>query len=265
MKRRIYYFKILLNSFKTQYVYKVQVLSKIFFCILLYSIQLYIWKSVNVASETELYNIEYMSGYVLISSIISVFVAFDMNYIPIVEAKVRSGSIGEELIRPVNFLIYNFFEYLGKCLFKFIFNALPLCVFFSLFKVSVNIHLANIGFFCMAVMFAVSIFFLINMICGMLSFWFLSIGNLHIIIDSSITLFSGSIIPLWLIPEKFTFVYEILPFKYLYYYPISIILGLVNVQKIVRIFLYEIIWTAGLFVLAVFIYNKGIKKLQILG
>lgn len=265
MKRMKYYFKILINSFKTQYVYKAQVLSKILFCILSYLIQMYIWKSVNLASETALYNIEYMSGYVLISSIISVFIAFDMNYIPIVEAKVRSGDIGEELIIPVNFLIYNFFEYLGKCLFKFMFNVLPLCAFFFLFKVSAKVHLANTGYFCVAVMFAVSIFFLINMICGMLSFWFLSIGNLHIIIDSSISLFSGSIIPLWLIPEKLTSIYEILPFKYLFYYPISIILGLVNVQQIVRIFLYEIVWTACLFALAVFIYNRGIKKLQIMG
>ena len=114
-------------------------------------------------------------------------------------------------------------------------------------------------------MFAVSIFFFLNMICGMLSFWLFSIGNLHIIIDSSITLFSGSIIPLWLIPEKFAFVYEILPFQYLYYYPISIILGLVNVQQMVRVFLYEMIWTACLFALAVWMYNKGIKKLQIVG
>lgn len=265
MRRMNYYCKVMMNSFKTQYVYKAQVLSKILFCILSYLIQMYIWKSVNSASETALYNIEYMSGYVLISSMISVFVAFDMSYIPIVEAKVRSGDIGEELIIPVNFLVYNFFEYLGKCLFKCMFQVLPLCVIFFLFKVSAKVHLANTGYFLMAVMFAVSIFFLLNMICGMLSFWLFSIGNLHIIIDSSITLFSGSIIPLWLIPEKFAFVYEILPFQYLYYYPISIILGLVNVQQMVRVFLYEMIWTACLFALAVWMYNKGIKKLQIVG
>lgn len=265
MKKTIYYFKILVNSFKTQYVYKAQVLSKILFCILSYLIQMHIWKSVNLANEVALYNIEYMSGYVLISSIISVFVAFDMNYIPVVEAKVRSGSISEELVRPINFLTYNFFEYLGKCLFKFLFNVVPLCVFFSLLKVSVNLQWVNVVFFCIALLFAISIFYLLNMICGMLSFWFVSIGNLHIIIDSSITLFSGSIIPLWLIPEKFACMFEILPFKYLFYYPISIFLGLVNSQQIIQVFLYDIVWSVGLFVLAIFIYLKGIKRLQILG
>ena len=84
MRRMNYYCKVMMNSFKTQYVYKAQVLSKILFCILSYLIQMYIWKSVNSASETALYNIEYMSGYVLISSMISVFVAFDMSYIPII-------------------------------------------------------------------------------------------------------------------------------------------------------------------------------------
>lgn len=265
MKKAIYYFKILINSFKTQYIYKAQVLSKILFCILLYLIQMYIWKSVNLANDTELYNIEYMSGYVLISSIISVFIAFDMNYIPVIEAKVRSGSIGEELVRPVNFLSYNFFEYLGKCLFKLLFNVIPLCIFFALFGITAKIQLTNIGYFCVAILFAVSIFFLMNMICGMLSFWFLTIGNLHIIIDSSITLFAGSVIPLWLIPEKYYFIFEVLPFKYLFYYPISIFLGLIDGTQIVYIFLSEIIWAVCLFALAVFIYSRGIRKLQILG
>ena len=56
MEKVIYYYKIMLNSFKTQYIYKAQVISKILFCILLYQIQMYIWKSVNLANNIEIYN-----------------------------------------------------------------------------------------------------------------------------------------------------------------------------------------------------------------
>lgn len=265
MRKTIYYYKVMIKSFKTQYIYKSQVLSKILYCIISYLIQMYIWESVNLASNVNIYNSEYMSGYVLISSVISVFIAFDMNYIPVIESKVRSGSIGNELTKPASFLLYNFFEYLGKCIFKMLFNAVPLCVFFLICGVKTRIVLNNIFPFMISLLLALSIFFLLSVILGMLSFWFMAIGNLHIIIDSSITLFSGSIIPLWLIPEKVKFLFELLPFKYLFYYPISIMLDLIEGCRIFDIYIGQLLWIVALLMVAYITYSFGIKKLHILG
>lgn len=265
MSKAIYYYKVMFKSFKTEYIYKSQVFSKILYCVLLYLIQMYIWKSVNLASDNNIYNIEYMSGYVLISSVISVFIAFDMNYIPIIESKVRSGSIGEELAKPVGFLLYIFCEYLGKCLFKLLFNAIPLCFLLLTCGIKTRFFLKNIVSFIISLLFAIFIFFLLNAICGMLSFWLVAIGNLHIIIDSCITLFSGSMIPLWLIPDKLQFLFKLLPFKYLFFYPISIMLGLVEKNQIYEIYLGQLLWIAVLLIGACITYSFGIKKLQILG
>ncbi len=265
MNKVIYYFNVMIKSFKAQYVYKAQVVSKILYCILLYLIQMHIWQSVNESSGSTFYNIDYMSGYVLISSIIGVFIAFDMNYIPIIESKVRMGTISDELTKPISFLAFNFFEYLGKCLFKFLFNAIPLCLFFIIYNVKIAINYSFIGYFLLALTFSIFIFFLINVICGMLSFWFVSIGNLHIIIDSSITLFSGAIIPLWLVPTNMQFFFEVLPFKYLFYYPITIFLGLLDRNQIYDVYLRQLLWAVLLFIIARIIYYFGIKKVQIFG
>ncbi len=263
--RTLYYFLVAVKAFKAQTIYRSQVISKILYSILLYLIQMYIWKSVNMSSAAEYVNIEYMSGYILLSSLISVFIAFDMNYIPIIELKVKNGTISEDLTKPNGFLLFHFFEYFGRCAFKLCFNVVPIVLFFVVTRQSAMIDLAFLAYYVPAVVGAMLIFFLINAICGMLSFWFVSVGNLHIIIDSSITLFSGSIIPLWLIPDKFKFVYEILPFKYLFYYPISILLGRLYKTQIYSVYAYQIVWCLVLAIISAIVYKNGIKKLQILG
>lgn len=260
-----YYFQVVLKSYKAQATYRAQVFSKILYTVLLFLIQMYIWKSVNMANSVEIVNIDYMESYVLFSSLISVFIAFDMNYIPIIESKVKNGTISEELTRPVSFLLFNFLEYIGRCLFKFCFNAIPLMVIYFFIGSSNKIDFSLLGYYLIAIVGAVIIFFFINAICGMLSFWFVSIGGLHIIIDSSITLFSGAIIPLWLVPDYFRIFVEFLPFKYLFYYPISIMLGLQDKANIFMIYRSQALWGISLCLLSFIIYRKGIKRLQILG
>ena len=265
INKAAYYFLVLKKAFRAQAVYRSQVFSKILYSILLYLIQIHIWKSINASNDVEVTNIEYMSGYVLISSLIAVFIAFDMNYIPIIEAKVKNGNVSEDLTKPVGFLMFHFFEYLGRCLFKLIFNVVPLIVIFIISSDSTKIDLSYLMYYFLSIIGAMVMFFMINAICGILSFWFVTVGNLHIIIDSSITLFSGSIIPLWMVPDKLKFLFDILPFKYLFYYPISILLGLLNVSEIIKVYLYQFSWCVVLILIASIIYKLGIKRLQVFG
>lgn len=265
MNKILFYFKVIGKSFKSQYVYVTQIYSKILYSIISYSIQMYVWNSIDMLQINKKYDMVYMSSYVLLSSIIGTFIAFDTNYIPVVESKVKNGDIGTELSKPYSFLYYTFCEYLGKCWFKLIFNAVPLYIFARLLGMNFDFNRRSILFFSISVILAMLIFFLICINCGLLSFWFVSIGNMHIIIDSCITLFSGAIIPLWLIPEKFLFVYDMLPFKYLYYYPIAICINTINVGEAFHIYLFQLVWICILSFSACVIYSRGLKRLQVLG
>lgn len=137
-------------------------------------------------------------------------------------------------------------------------------IFAFLNQGEIKLTLLNVVSFVLSGMLSVILYFVLSMCIGMLSFWVLSIGNLHIFLDSTITLFSGSIIPLWLIPEKLLLIYEILPFKYLYYYPISLGCGTSD-KSLFFVILYQLGWCIALGLVSQVIYQRGCKKFQDFG
>lgn len=265
MNKYSFYLNVILKSFKIQYIYLSQVFSKILFCILSYLIQMYIWKSVTASSSNFALNFGYMNRYILVSSLIGVFIAFDMSYIPIIEEKVKRGEIAIELSKPYNYIVYLFCEYLGKCMFKFFFNAIPLFLLMTAIGNVFNFKFIDLLCFIPSLILAILMFFLLSVLFGFLSLLFVHVGNLHIIIDSSITLFSGSMIPLEMIPDRFKFIYELLPFQYFFYYPISIFLGRLSSSHILRVYLSQIVWILILILLTRFLYYYGQKRLQDFG
>lgn len=267
MKNKLLFgFFVVRNSFLSQYTYRWQVLSKIVYGILLYVTQLFIWKSVNASVPKPIYNWETMSVYVMLSSIIGVFVAFDTNYIPVIGERVRSGDIALDLLKPCAMFYLLFCQYLGKCLFKFLFQFISqFLVILIISRAAFSIPLVNVAFFSVSVFLSILLFFALSMVLGILSFWVVSVGNLHIFLDSSITLFAGSIIPIWMIPEQLRWFYEILPFQYLFYKPISICLNTIELSNVCLIYAIQVGWIVALLAIAAVLYQRGIKKLTLFG
>lgn len=255
------YFQIIRNSFKTECIYKIQIYTKVLYTVLLYLIQMYIWKAVDLKEASE----HGMQLYVMLSSCISIFVAYDTNYIPYFGEKITSGELGMYFCKPIDLRLNLFCEYIGTCVFRFLFNVLPMIAIFAFINHGeVRITFINIVSFALSCIFSIILYFVLSMCIGMLSFWTLSIGNMHILLDSTITLFSGSIIPLWLIPEKLLLIYEALPFKYLYYYPISLGCGTAD-KPISSVILSQFGWCIVLSFISQVIYQRGCKKFQDFG
>lgn len=261
-----YYWKVVEKTYKTQCVYRIQVISKIIYSVLLYSIQMYIWRSVGANAAGMSDEFGGMQTYIVISSIIGVFISFDSNVIPVIGERIRTGKIGLELTKPHNFCIYIFSEYLGKSIFKLLYSAVPLMILFAVInRGRLALRAEYMLPFAVSLILAMLLFFGLCICMGMLSFWLVTIGNLHIILDSMITLFSGSVIPLWLIPTRLVVVYNCLPFKYLFYDPISICMGNTSFSEIVDIYVGQTIWIFIFFMLAFVIYRKGYRHIQHFG
>lgn len=261
------YLKISKNSFDCQTTYRVNTYSKILYSVLIFSIQAYIWKAISVLSDNvSESSINNLILYSFVSCCISVFISFETNYTPRIGVKILSGDIATDFIKPINIRNYFFFDYLGLCLYKFIFNFIPVFIVCKIiFKISIKIDFMTIIIFSLSVLLACILYFLICYTVGLLSFWYTSIGQLHIIIDSSITLLSGSFIPLWFLPKAMLKLVDLLPFKYLFYSPISIFMGNTTIIESTIIIGMQLIWISIFVIISKFIYRCGIKKLQILG
>ena len=81
----------------------------------------------------------------------------------------------------------------------------------------------------------------------------------------SISLFSGSVIPLWFFPEGVRFVADVLPFKYIYFVPCDIISNYNGIEESCKYIFAQSIWVILSILIALLVWKKGKKKLVIHG
>ena len=87
---------------------------------------MYIWEAVGM-DEVETYN---MRLYIILSSCISIFIAYDTNYIPYFGEKIISGELGIYFCKPIDLRLNLFCEYMGTCIFRLLFNIFPMIIVF---------------------------------------------------------------------------------------------------------------------------------------
>lgn len=265
------YLKVYKNALLTLNAYKLNTITKIIYSLLLFCIQIYIWKSVYTKREafhTEYGNIDLndMIVYVFLSSCISVFANFEGSAVHRIGRKVITGEIASDLIRPISLVGYLSAEYAGSSTYRFFFNLIPVAgIGFFLFRIQFSFQFSTLFLFLISIINVSILYFLLTYCVGLLSFWYEKIGNLNILIDSSITLFSGSVIPLWFFPQFFSALIEFSPFPYLYFFPISLALGKLSIGDIYVGLFIQLFWIIAVYSLSKLIYKKGIKKLTIQG
>jgi len=109
------------------------------------------------------------------------------------------------------------------------------------------------------------IYFLISYLLGMLGFWYMTIWHFKRLLEDTIRVFAGALIPLWFFPQFLVTVSNYLPFKYIYFIPISIYLQKISLAEAQKAIALQFIWLVTLLALEHFVWQKAIKKLVIQG
>ena len=99
------------------------------------------------------------------------------------------------------------------------------------------------------------------MILGLTTIWFTEAGWLFLSFNIIASLFSGDMIPLDLLPSGLVAVNNFLPFKYLIYFPLSIILNRVsNVNEQILGLLIGLGWVIFFYLLYRLVLRRGVKN-----
>lgn len=139
---------------------------------------------------------------------------------------------------------------------------------FIISMISGFIQIPRIEFFVLfllAVFGAVTISYLIELIVGILTFYTVSSWGLQCFKQAFMSFFSGSLIPIELMPIWLQNIAELMPFKSMIYFPVSICLGNLSATQILQGFTMQIVWILLLIVVSNFIYKMAIKKVTIAG
>jgi len=177
--------------------------------------------------------------------------------------EIREGKIDHYLTKPIAYPLQIFFADIGNRLF-YMCLIVPLtllmylgCMYF--FKI--NLPTVSLGSFFLFLFFlgaGYMIEFSLAMIAVLLSFWFEGAEGLEHFKWITITLLSGYMIPLPLMPSWLQHVVNALPLKYMYAVPIGILQSHQSIQ------LFDVAYLGGflmfLYLFQKWLWGKAVKK-----
>lgn len=221
--------------------------------------EIYIWKAILYSSKS----FEEMCTYIFAKTFVTAITK--NNIITDVNKRVRTGQISMDISRPLSFPVQLVFESIGYSCFQVIFMAIPVMLIEMIFFKVTMPDLNYIIYFMFFSLGAMGIKILLSLCIAAFSFYVFEIGVLNRLLEDVISLFSGSLVPLWFFPKKLYSVAEVLPFQFIIYIPVTIYMGQYTNSEIYNLTFKLIIFIVLLFFLATILWNRALKKVMING
>ena len=202
------------------------------------------------------------TNFVLSICLNAVFYVNDF-YIP---DKIRDGSIANELLRPVSIQGRMIAENLGTALFQMIFHFVPaLLVSVLVVGVEKPAGVLRLVLFLISALLGYGVLWTISFATQMTSFWIINIWSVNTIKHVFVNVLSGSMIPLWFMPDWMSGILKITPFASIYFTPVQIYLGQLSLWEIAYKCLIQLMWIGIVYAVGHFLWIKGQKKLVVQG
>lgn len=202
------------------------------------------------------------TNFILSLGLESVFFVNDY-YLP---DRIQNGSIATELLLPVNIHGRMLADNLGHALFQLLFHFVPAVAVSLLFiKIAAPAELSMLFLFLLSALLGYGVLWTISFAVQMLSFWLINVWSVMTIKNVFVNVLSGSMIPLWFMPDWMKGIIRFTPFSSIYFTPVQIYLGQLSLMEILRGFLIQFFWIAALFSVGMLLWKKGQKKLVVQG
>lgn len=180
---------------------------------------------------------------------------------------VREGTIKKYLIQPIDMLGYLFWARMAHKLVYYMVAIGPFILVFYLCRdyFSGWPDAFTITAWVLSLLMAFLVGFLIESLIGLIAFWFLEVSSLIFIYMMLNYFLSGHMIPLDLFPEPLSYWMQLLPFKYLAYFPGTVILGKYTQEELIFELSIEVLWIIVLFALNRIAFQQGTKRYSAFG
>lgn len=253
------YTSIIAVTMKSVFNYRINAIAGVFVSLIQILVLTTIWTLTN-SLEIENNKIQ---TYFIFSTIILRIVEFGRELY--IGELIKSGEIAIYLLRPVHFLKLMIFEGIGAVISKIILNSVPILIvgflFFDLFIQS-NLIILLCSFISLC--FSILLVAYIDLLFGLLTFKLENGWGIRKLKQALLLIFSGGLIPIYLLPESVQKISNVLPFKDIVSTPINIYLETGEIHIINSIF-NQIIWILIIATLTGLLYKNIVKIIDING
>lgn len=259
------YVRVLYNQFQTGTQYRSRVVTSVIEHLLFPVSAVILWaaiyrstKSVNGIGYSEMifyYMLIPLAGYITKTSQVNIRAS-----------EIKTGKISSKLIKPYWVVIEHYLETIG-------FKATYLSIVIPLYVLIVLVIISTIGtqglhvtiLNCLlGLLFALLITplsFIMEMSIAYLAFWIDETWSFEHMKEICHWLFGGLSFPFELLSPQMRTIFELLPFKYFYYVPVSYALGRREVSQYLLLDLLELlIWSITFTIIAMVLWKKGLRR-----
>ena len=111
-----------------------------------------------------------------------------------------------------------------------------------------------------SLVFAFLLGFFLEAAIGLIGFWFLEISSLLFVYMLMSFFLSGHMFPLDMLGQPWSTLVDLLPLKYLAYFPAAVFLGKVEGDELIRGILIQIGWVVFFIFLSRWLFHRGVKR-----
>ena len=220
----------------------------------------FVWKAIAASGELAT-PFSTIIAYVALARVIDN--ATSANLEDWVGDRIRRGTIVNELKKPASLRLQLYFYQLGRSLFKLVVRGTPALVLGILF-LNVGIpSLTNGLLFVSSLFLTLNLAIALSYLTSMLVFWTKVGWSLRMMRTMLAGLFSGAMIPLYLVPENIRAIFYLTPFPSMVDAPISIYQG--TAESMIQVFGTQLGWILILSLMAEVLWRKAKTKLTVQG
>jgi ABC-2 type transport system permease protein len=257
------YFVVAKMSFQKMAEYRFNFFMRILTNVIWYGITAIFWLSLTDSGMSIYpYTKETLVIYFLLIGALGTIVGFGFQD---TATEIRDGKISSDVLRPSSYLLMKLF---GTAADKFLMITIVSSILLALNLVGfyeIRLTLWQLIFLIIAVVMAMVGNFLVYFLTALAAFWFKHIYGVPSLVNVASNLISGSMVPIELLPGAIAMVSTLLPFRYFHFFPVQIFLGNYQLIDILHGLTVEGFWILLLWCLYKFLWNKGMKQLEVIG
>lgn len=206
-----------------------------------------------------------MVAYAVVSAVMGQVLSWWEGPHVYIQSQIRRGTVVAELLRPVYFPLQIFFRLLGEQMATVVVVLLP-TVFLVMLTLSPALPTwTDAALFALSFALSYITLFCMNFMLGLLSFRTLSIFGFQLVYHGAMTLLSGLWIPLWFYPGWLHALVDALPFRGIFYTPLSIYVGLTHGPELSSSLISQAVWAVVFAGAAVYAWAQTHRHLVVQG
>lgn len=241
----------------------VMVLGNLLYLTLIY----FLWKAIFASAGTDVVNgmtFEMTMVYLVLAT--SLYGVVELYLVWEIGRNIQNGKIVLDLLRPLKYKQYVFWENSGTLAVNFLLTFIPTFVIVGVITNGTIPIGLNLIYFLVAFVFSIVINYNIDFIVGTICLYTESIWGINIMKQMIVALLSGATIPLAFFPEKFADVVNFLPFKAIYDTPLTLLMTRnPDLQMVASKLGCSLFWMIAISLFSTFFWRVSVKQVTVNG